>query len=885
MFGNLLQTKMSVPQNQQTFLSRHRLHKKLHKGLRGKCTLVSAPAGFGKTSLIANFIHHSQFTISNSLFAWLSLDKYDDDPNRFWQYVVAALNTAVSTLGTSTQHHLTATPLPPPPTLLTGLLNELAQLPSPIILVLDDYHLISHPAIHESMDFLLEHAPTQLHLILLTRADPPLALSRLRGRGLLNEIRMADLRFSADETAVFFRDIMQLPLTNSDIAALEKRTEGWATGLHLTALSMQNRTDTSTFIADLTSSHFYILEYLAEEVLQQQPEDIQTFLLNTSILSKLSGPLCDAVTGRTDSQAILANLHRQNLFISALDESQNWFRYHQLLADLLRNHLRQTATPEVVNELHQRASAWCEAQEMWETAVSHAIETENWHRVAALVEKAYAPLIAQGYITTWQAWLSQIPDEVMQANPRLQLRRGWAAFLNGEINQAETILTSVKETLLPKHHDIRGELATYLATLAFFREEPAAIIAAAEEALAYLPPEALVPRARATGALGLGVSLSGDTQRAMQLFHETAVMARATKNTLFQAHALELLADGQYHTGQLHAAAESCREIIALGTKGHPSPLPFVGNGQIRLAGIYLEWGKLGEAAALMETGLALNQQAGIGYNALYDQCTQMRLHHALGDEAAALIALRRAKNIVRNSQSHISAVQLAACAVQFWLMMGELETAVSWAQNHPPIAATISPDSLPIIVRELQQISLARIRLAQQRPDDVLTIYHAVPPQAQKAGRMARIIEIGVVAALAFQMKGETAVSLQTLRSVLKLTQPEGYVQLFTELGQPMRELLSQIPATDRSNYVNKLLRAFSTPPLASPLIDPLSPRELDVLRLIVAGLSNKQIAAELVVSLNTVKKHSTHIYEKLSVNGRTQAIARARELKLLSN
>lgn len=892
----ILQTKLKPPTPRPYLISRPQLLEKLQAGLTGKLTLVSAPAGSGKTTLIADWGRRlvqtavSQSAAHGPQLCWLSLDPYDDDPNQFWRYVVAALQTADPRLGTMIESLLSATPLPPPPAILTDLLNQLAALPRTILLALDDYQLISDPVIHDGLGFLLERAPPQLHVIVITRADPPLALARLRARGLLSEIRAADLRFSADEAAVFLRDAMGLALSTAEVAALETRTEGWITGLHLTAVSLQARGDVSDFIKDFSSSQAYILEYLTEEVLHQLPENVQTFLLQTSLLSRLSGLLCDAVTGRSDSQAVLLQLYRQNLFIIPLDDTHSWFRIHHLLADLLRNHLQLTVSPERLRALHRRASAWWQAQGVWETAVTHAIASQDWDHVADLVANAYQPLLAQGRIATWQRWLAQIPAPIIEAKPALHMRQGWAEFLKGHVFQAESRLQAARQSLLAlpqsaEQRALRGELATYLATVAFFRGEPDDIIRSAEEALAFLPPDALTARARATSALGLGTSLSGDTRRARHLFEETVALARPGGNPFFLAHALEVLADGQYHAGRLREAAATCREIIALGTDGRAAPLPFAGNGYVRLAGILVEWRELAQAEEAMTLGLTLNRQGGIGYNALQDLCTQVRLWQAVGDESRALAALRQAEVVARQNLSGITAVQLAACAVQFWLQAGNLATAVSWVEAQPLLGRPLSLAALPIIAREVQQVSLARVHLAQGRPDEVLRIYPQLHEQVQAAERISRVIEIGLLAALAHQMQGETAVALDTLRPILALTVPEGYAQIFLELGSPMRKLLCNLLPDEQTDAVQALQQAFpaATVPASAALVEPLSPRELEVLRLIAAGLSNKQIGAELTVSLNTVKKHTTHIYGKLGVNGRTQAIACARELNLI--
>ncbi len=708
------------------------------------------------------------------------------------------------------------------------------------------------------------------------------------------ELRQHHLQFSAKEAKQLLNESIELALSKQDIELLEQRTEGWVTGLQLTAISLQGRADTTEFIERFTGSHHYILEYLAEEVLLQQPDFVQAFLLQTSILERLSGTLCDVVTGRDDSHAILDQLHQQNLFITTLDDDRQWFRYHHLMVDLLANRLRQTTPNDEIQLLHQRASVWCKKHGSWETAISHAVQAASWERAADLVFKAYHPLFSQGRIATWQRWLEQLPYPTIQANLPLRTRQAWATFLNGQVRQAEMMLEETRQSLLfldptPENLALRGELATYLANIAFLDEESSTIIEMAEEALVYLPPEQVVARARATGALGLGVSLTGDTRKAMGLFHETVGLARWAGNPFFLAHSLEVVADSQYHTGQLHAAADTCREIIALGSNDRSTPLPFAGNGQIKLAGIYVEWHELEKAGEHLEKGLVLSRQEGVGYNALQDYCIQVRLFQAVGNDVKALEALRRAEDIYRTTKSRIMAVQLAACEVQHWLKAGDVVRAVSWAEGRPLMGDPIYLQALPIIGQEVQEVSLAKIHLAQGHSEAVLDIYDQICDQAQMAGRMARVIEISLLKALALQAMGDPHAALAPLRQCLVLAEPEGYVRLFLDAGVETVQLLRLARAHGIAvDYVEGLLDVFRASNLlptsvSRALPESLTPRELQVLQLIGAGYSNQQIAEELIITLNTVKKHSSHIYEKLAVQGRTQAVARAHEIGLI--
>jgi LuxR family maltose regulon positive regulatory protein len=899
--NTVLQTKLYIPRTRPSLVHRPRLIEKLNQGLAGKLTLVSAPAGSGKTTCIADWGRQKaepdsiqQTRPFETQLCWLSLDSYDDDPNRFWQYVLAALETAVPGISMASQELLQTTPLPPPPALLDGLLNDLAEQARLVVLALDDYHVIGNQRIHEGMDYFIEHAPPHFHQVLITRADPPLALPRLRARGLLAEIRAADLRFTEAEATVFLREVMGLPLSAHDVAALEARAEGWITGLQLAAASLRTQVNPSAFIDDLSGSDRFILEYLTEEVLLQQDESVQTFLLQTSILAKMSGPLCDAVTGRDDGQILLDRLNQQELFIMPLDDSGQWYRTHHLLAEMLGNYLRQDTSRERIQALHRRASHWFEENGAWEMAISHALDAAEWERAADLVAQAYTLLLSQGHIATWQQWLEQLPEPLIVDRLELRVRQGWAAFLNGRFQQADTMLRSARKVLLASPEAsrslaLRGELATYLATIAFFRGKPATIVNSAQEALAFLPPEEQSSRIRATIALGLGVSLAGETRRGLKLYQDAVELARPAGHVFLLAHSLETLADGYMHMGSLRAATATCRQIIDLGTQDRPAPLPFAGNGYIKLAATSLERRELARARKQLQQGLAISRRGGIGYTLFEAQCLQARLDWAAGDEQGALVALEQAEALFLKNRSDVLALQLATYQVQYWLGVGDVATAATWLEQHPSSGERIPFDELPVTAREVQQVALARVYLAQGKPDTVLAIHDQMRAQAETAGRMSRVIEIGLLQALAFQAKGETTTALYALRRVLALTRPEGYVQILVESGEAMRALLQQLPGEDRDPYVTRLLNAFpqttratlSAPSTALP--DPLSPRELEVLRLIAAGLSNQQIAVELTVTLNTVKKHSSHVYGKLGVRGRTQAIVRARELELL--
>ncbi|MCB0157293.1 MAG: hypothetical protein KDD83_04120 [Caldilineaceae bacterium] len=878
-----LPTKVRRPSLPPGFLPRPRLVNKLNGARRTKLTLVAAPAGFGKTSAVAAWAA----TMTTAHVGWLTLDAYDDDPVRFWQAVGAALASAAPGASAALQVRLTPGPvprtaLPPPPVLLAPFLHQLAALDRPVVLVLDDYHHIAAQAIHAGIAYLLEHGMPALHLVLITRADPPLALARTRAQGMLTEVRAEDLRFTPDEAAAFLRAADRDAPDDPARRALVAQAEGWITGLRLLAHTRTRAGTRGDVTADAGSGRRFVVAYLTEEVVQQQPETVQRFLEQTSILAGLCAPLCDAVTGRSDGQAMLARLHAQDLFITPLDEAGRWFRTHHLLADLLRARLGQRATAAEIRTLHARAGRWYAAQETWEPAIDHAVHAADWGWAADLVTAAYAPLLAQGHVATWQRQLARLPDAVVNVHPVLSMRRGWVAFLQGDVAQADVRLTAAAAALTDAagaDPAVAAELAGYLATVAFFRDEPARIVRLADEALALAPSHDLAGRARATAARGLGVSLAGDTAQAMVLFADAADLARAADNPFLLAHALELVADGQFHTAQLAAAAATSRAIIELAGRSTP-PRPFAANGHVKLAAVLLEQGEPAQAAAELAAARAVDQTGAIGYTRLEMLCVEIRLALAQGDTAAAWAALQTATTLVAESRSPLLRIQLAAVAVPVWLARGEVATAAAWLEPQPAHAAA---RPLPVIAEEVRQVCLARVRLAQGRPRAVPAIVAATAGPAAAAGRTARVIELGVVAALAHAQLGDHAAARRTLADVLALAEPAGYRQLFVDAGPRFYRLLATLPPAQQTGYVRTLLRVCAPVLETVAPADALSPRELEVLRLIAAGLSNQQIAADLVVALDTVKKHTTHIYGKLGVRGRTQAVARARELDLL--
>ncbi len=609
----LLTTKLHIPSPRPELVPRPDLVERLESGLRRKLTLISAPAGFGKTTLLSECAAQCGQPV-----AWLSLDEEDNDATRFWTYLIAALQTAQADLGQEALQVLQAPQPPPVQSVLTPLLNDLAALSHALVLILDDYHVISNQTIHDGIVFLLEHQPQQLHLVTSTRADPPLPISRLRARGQLTEIRADDLRFTSNEAAAFLNEVMGLDLTLKDVQALETRTEGWIAGLQLAALSMQGRKDKQAFVAAFTGSHHYVLEYLTEEVVYRQPKAVQQFLLQTSILERLSGPLCDRVSGRDDSATMLERLRRDNLFVVPLDDEHHWYRYHHLFADLLNNLQRKKSSPEHIAELHRRASKWYEQNGTPRDAIKHSLQAQDFERAATLIEQEIKSTLSRGSVTTLVRWAEALPEEIVRTQPRLRMYQGWAMFLNAQGLLAQETLQDAKEivqALRPSGEKdaLRGELAAMLATIAAVRQEMPQAIEEAREALTYLPEDDLTSRARANRALGVAYGSIGDTNKAIQKYSQAKALALAAENHFLAAEIISQLASAHVHQGRLRRAAQSYQEIIDLVDP--VSQFPPAGMGYIGLADILLEWNDLDAVEDYVDRGIALCRRGGIGYS------------------------------------------------------------------------------------------------------------------------------------------------------------------------------------------------------------------------------------------------------------------------------
>lgn len=893
MSGDLLQTKLYVPRIRPSLIPRPHLITKLNQGLQQACqlTLISAPAGFGKTTLITEWIADCKRP-----FAWFSLDERDSDLTRFLHYFIAALQTVNAAIGTKALALLSSAQ-PPTEAILTTLLNEITAVPEEFALVLDDYHVLDAPPIDEALTFLLEHLPPQMHLVLTTREDPPLPLPRLRVRGQLTEVRAADLRFTVAETAVFLRQITGLQLSLDEVAALEKRTEGWIAGLQLAALSMQGRADAHGFIAAFAGDDRYVVDYLVDEVLQRQPEPIRNFLLQTSILDRLCGSLCDAVTNGETSSTLLATLEQNNLFVIPLDDKRTWYRYHHLFADVLQVHLLKEQ-PEQITQLHQHASAWYEQHDLIADAVHHAFAADDLARAARIIELAWAKMDRSRQSTTWLGWAKRLPEAQVHQRPVLCLGFGWAYLDAGELEAAEMWLQNAEWCLENtavlqvadevEYQHLPGSIAAARTYLALALGDMPATVNYAQQALDLLPEEEHLRRGTPAALLGLALWSDGKLIEAQEAFTEAMHSYEKAGNTLFVITGAYVLADMNVAQGRLHEAAKIYEDALQLAQAQGEIAMRGAADLYTGLSELRLEKNDREAARAHLQQSKTLGEDVTLP-RWHYRWClAQAKMAAAEGNLDAALNSLEEAETqYVRGPVPYVRST--AAMKARIWLKQGRLAEVHHWAN-----AQGLSADDNLSYLREFDHITLARLCLADGSAESIaegLALLARLLEAAKTGQRMGSVLEILVLQALAFAVKDDTLSALASLQQALTLAKPEGYIRTFVDEGLPMAELLeTAVSQAISPNYINKLLTAFGnqqdihpssfTP---QPLVEPLSERELEVLQLVAQGFSNREIGERLFLALPTVKGHNRNIYSKLNVTRRTEAVARARELGIL--
>lgn len=987
MSGILLSTKLRAPAARPEAVVRPHLMEQLDQGLTRKLTLVSAPPGFGKTTLLSQWIAVRALPV-----AWLSLDRADSDPVRFLTYLVAALRSVHGAIGLdllATLHSPQPLPIEP---VLTALVNQLADSSDAVVLVLDDYHLIETQPVHDAVAFLLEYLPPQLHLIISSRADPPLPLARLRGRGQMVELRASDLRFTAAETAQFLRHFAGQELSAGAVTALAARTEGWIAGLQMAAVSLRGREDVDGFVRNFAGSHRYILDYLMEEVFRQQPPSLQSFLLRTAILDRLSGPLCDAVIGergdgrRSDAeargwgdaetgrwgngetrgrgdaagthhsslipqnperttenaqpgpvptqssgpspqsspgQALLERLERANLFVVPLDEGRRWYRYHRLFADLLQEQLRRE-WPELVPELHRRASGWFDQQGFPTEAIDHALSAEDFERSSRLIAQHAEATLGRGEGATLLRWVGALPDDLVRSRPRLSIVYAVALFMSGRMHEAERRLGEAEAALeigagQPTGGNAeasdppgqgageRGMMAAIRALMAVLRFDTHSAIHLSSQALECLPETDSIWRGIATMALGDTWSLKGDWTAARTVYEEALATARRAGNAWLVLASSTRLASLQRGLGRLRESADYCRQQLQMAEGENGLPVARAA-WMYALSGILCEQDELDGALDYARKSCELSERAGYLFLTAGAYRSLVKVLLARGETAAAEDAMSRLER-------HLGAAELPGWFSGFAI---ELKTRLLLARRELPAAARllagqgVDAEGEITIVNAAVYRCLARLLLAQQKPREVMELLDRLLQVVESAGLVREMIETLALQALALHQQGHLSRALASLERALSLAEPEGFARTLVNEGPPMCRLLQEAAARDiYPEYARRLLAAFpasdqpsaishqppsvgahggaplqaqsSVPSLQSSLGEPLSQRELEVLQLIAEGLSNEEAARRLVLSLPTIKWHTGNIYGKLGVGSRTQAVAKARALGLL--
>jgi LuxR family transcriptional regulator, maltose regulon positive regulatory protein len=893
MAGPLLETKLYVPRARAGIVPRDRLQDRLGAGATTAVTLVSAPAGFGKTTLLGEVARASARTAS---VAWLSLDADDNDPNLFWSYVVAALDR--SALGAVDRTRaLVDSGQRPGDTFLATLLNDMALAAVELVLVLDDFHVIESVEVQEAFSYLVDHLPPTTRVVIGTRADPALPLARLRARGDLTEIRAADLRFSTSEAAAYLNDVLGLGLAAGDVEALEHRTEGWIAALQLAGLSMQGRDDVHEFIAGFAGEDRYIVDYLVEEVLHRQPAAVRDFLLNTSILARMTGELCDAVTGRVGGKATLEALDRANLFVVSLDDRRRWYRYHHLFADVLMARLMHER-PDAVAGLHRRASAWYELNDDAPEAIRHAMAGGNRERAAALVELALPVTQRLRQEATRRHWLEALPDELIRARPVLSNAFAGSLLIRGEVEGVEARLADAERSLdepttalvadPAAFRDLPAAIAVHRAGLAQLQGDLEGTMAQARRALDLAEEDDSFARGGAGALLGLAYWTTGDLESAYRWYTEGQEHLQRVGYLPDVVAGYITVADIRIAQGRLDDALRAYERGLELAT-GPDGPLRGAADMHVGIAEVARERNDLETATRHLHASHELGEGNGFPQNPYRSRVAMARLREAEGDLDGAIGLLFEAEGVYFGDFSP-NVRPIPARIARLWICQGRLAEASRWAREH-----NVSAEDEPSYVREYEHATLARLLVATGRAggsdDDLraaIGLTGRLLAAALGGGRVGSAIDILVAQALAHDARGSRAEALESLDQAIAMAEPQGYIRAFLDAGSAMTDLLRQAARRrpPPAHVLNLLAAAGATvvrAPLHQPLLEPLSDRELDVLRLLRSDLDGPDIARELSVSLNTLRTHTKNVYGKLGVNSRRAAVRRAAELELL--
>ena len=906
----ILSTKLAPPRLRSPLVPRDQLLARLDEGLEHKLTLVSAPAGFGKTTLVAEWIERahepqknlerSNLELSNSV-AWVSLDSNDNDPVRFWRYFLTACNAFHPEISNTALKLLSGSQQPPFEAVLTAFINELARLSGKRVIVLEDYHVIDSRQINDMLAFLLDYLPDTLHIIMLTRSDPPLPLARLRAQNELNELRAADLRFSLPEVQAFLQQTVSLPISPDVSMHLAERTEGWAAGLRLVALALQRfrgQPDLQSYIATFTGSHRPILEYLIADVFNAQPEPVQEFLLQTSVLSRLTGSLCDAVTGRSDSAALLEQLERANLFIEPLDASRQWYRYHDLFAEAMRHYALQRLGEPHLHEVAHQASLWYERQAMLAEAVEASLSAQDFPRAAGLIERLLAPRLVQNEYHTLRRWMEQIPEEVLRAHPELCLAYAMAIvftsdrYAPAQKEQIEMPLQIAEQHWQAEENERKlGEVLAFRAIAEWRQGEFVRSFTTARQALELLPEDEMQWRGISLIFVAAEELYAGKLNAARQTLARAHTLNEDAGNIYGILDTLLLFGEACTRQGELHQAAQFYRQVLTILERtpmDRGDKLLRRGRALNGLAALALEWNNLEEAEQ------AASQAREIGQE-LLEEDLSLRATLVLASVQKARGETDQAQQLLHALVAQVKDPMLLreahACRSRHALLGGDVVTAQRWS-----VYAEQQDLEISILQKEQEALVLARLQIARGDAGEALRLLASWQAEAQAQGRVRSELEARILMALAYAALKDIPRARQTLIQALRQAQPAGYQRLFLDEGQPLLLLLQDVLVENKdeplANYVRTLLYAqarsrtgqeTAPAPGAAALIEPLSEQEQRVLRLLAAGLSNPEIAQELVVSVNTVKTHIKNIYRKLNVSSRSEARQAARHLKLI--
>lgn len=918
----LIHTKLRLPFIRPSLVPRPRLQAQVLQGLRAPLTLIIAPAGFGKTTLVASCL-----TSCGMPVAWLSLDKNDNQVERFVKYVVTALQETDNTVGSEAARLLVASQQALPETILTSLINDLDIAHKEIILVLDDYHFISSPAVHEAVAFLLEHCPNTFHLIMATRSDPPLPLTRLRARGQTVELRANDLSFTEPEAAQFLNDVMGLCLDAGSVAVLKERTEGWIAGLQMAALSMRDRKDVPRFIEAFSGTNRYILDYLLEEVLAGQSPEIRRFLLFTSILERLSAPLCDAlleeggttlalyasagVEDRTGqrSSTILEYLERANLFLVPLDDERLWYRYHHLFADLLRAQLQKSLGDQGVVRYHLRASEWYEQNGLTLDAIYHASMASDNEMVERLIEENYLEMMNRGEMSSVRFWMGKLSKELVYRRPWLCLYEAMNRSWFGQLEEANLMLNKAEERI--RSEVSRSDRQTMLAYHDYVKSRVTAMQGDALRAIEFcrsarenVLADNLALQIDFSITLGYEYFLVGDFSNATETLNETIRSGSGAGAINNPVAAYCLLARLQMIQGRLHEAEDIFQKAAQLIHETGDQNLGVLGLVEVGTAALLCEWNDVETARVRLQGSLDYLPMWGKADDLCLAYVSLARIQLAQGHQTEAAETIEKATQLIQTCGIFSEARGAVETArVKMWLIQGDWSAIDRWMVALDQRFGSHDPFRYE---DELIHIMQARVFIAQNKLDEAIHLLSSLEESAQSSGRQGRLIEIMILKALAMQAARDATQAEIALTKSLALAEPGGYVRVFLDEGRPLQLLLAQWLAHagvgSLRDYAIRLLSAFkdgslpistaqetssptgaSLASLGQALVEPLSQRELEVIHLIALGRTNQEIARQLIVAPGTVKAHTASIYRKLDVTNRTEAAARARQLGIL--